>query len=346
MRTFASDNNAPVAPEILEALLAANHGDAISYGDDEYTHRARAAFRRHFGEGADVYFVFNGTGANVVALASLLKPYEAVITPASAHLETDECGAFERFAGCKILGVATEDGKLRVADVAAAIGHSGDQHHVQVRAISISQSTEFGGVYTRDEVRDLSAFAREHGIFVHCDGARIANAAAALGVEPREITADAGVDVLTFGGTKNGLMFGEAILFFDPALHAGAAPFVRKQAAQLASKMRYIAVQFEALLAEDRWRRYAAHANAMAKLLEERARRIPGVRITRPVACNAVFATLDRTAIERIQREFFFHVFDEALPEVRWMTSFDTTPEDVTRFADAIARGCAAGGDR
>ncbi len=346
MRTFASDNNAPVAPEILDALLAANHGDAISYGDDEYTHRARAAFQRHFGERTDVYFTFNGTGANVVALASLLKPHEAVIAPASAHLETDECGAFERFAGCKILAVATADGKLRVPDVAAAIGHSGDQHHVQARAISISQSTEFGGVYTREEVRELSAFAREHGLFVHCDGARIANAAESLGVEPREITADAGVDVLTFGGTKNGLMFGEAILFFDPALHAGAAPFVRKQAAQLASKMRYIAVQFEALLVEDRWRRYAAHANAMAKLLEERARRIPGVRITRPVACNAVFATLDRTAIERIQREFFFHVFDETLPEVRWMTSFDTTPEDVTRFAGAIARGCTAGGDR
>ncbi len=343
MRTFASDNNAPVAPEILDALLAANHGDAISYGDDECTRRARAAFQRHFGQRTDVYFTFNGTGANVVALASLLKPYEAVITPASAHLATDECGAFERFAGCKILGVATDDGKLRVADVAAALGHSGDQHHVQARAISISQSTEFGAVYTRDEVRELSAFAREHGLFVHCDGARIANAAAALGVEPREITADAGVDVLTFGGTKNGLMFGEAILFFDPALHAGAAPFVRKQATQLASKMRYIAVQFEALLAEGRWLRYAAHANAMAKLLEESTRRIPGVRITRPVACNAVFATLDRTAIERIQREFFFHVFDETLPEVRWMTSFDTTPEDVTRFAGAIARVCTAG---
>jgi threonine aldolase len=339
-RSFASDNNAPVAPEILQAIADANEGDAIGYGDDEWTARAVARLREYFGTATDAYFAFNGTGANVVALSSLLRPWESVLCPATAHLQTDECGAFERFSGSKVVPIPTADGKLRPADVEPYLHGGHDVHFPQPRAISISQATEFGGLYERAEIEALCAFAHRHGLLVHVDGARIANAAAALKTTPRALTVDAGVDVLTFGGTKNGLMFGEAVCFFDPVLHAGAAPFVRKQAMQLASKMRYIAAQFEALLRGELWLRYASHANAMTARLHELVRAIPGVRITRPVRCNAIFATLDRDAIERVQREFFFYLFDDALPEVRWMTHWATTADDVDRFATAVARAC------
>jgi threonine aldolase len=342
VRTFASDNTAPAAPEILTAIAAANEGDAISYGDDPYTRAATERLRAIFGEDTDAFFAFNGTGANVVALSCLLKPYEAVVCPSSAHLQTDECGAFERFTGCKVLPIATADGKLRIEDLRPYAGKPHDEHHVVPRAISISQSTEYGGLYTPAELRELCDFAHAQDWYVHVDGARIANAAAALRMGLRECTRDLGVDVLTFGGTKNGLLFGEAILFFDKTLHRGAAKFARKQGMQLASKMRFIAAQYLALLENDRWLRYASHANAMARRLEERVRDIPGVRITRPVECNAIFATLDRDAIARITEEFFFYVFDDSLPEVRWMTHHATRPEDVDAFAEAIRRGACA----
>jgi len=337
-RSFASDNNAPVAPEILQALANCNAGDAIGYGDDPWTARAVKRFKAQFGDVTDVYLTFNGSGANVAALSSVLQPWQAVIAPATSHLQTDECGALERFAGSKILAVPTADGKLRPADIEPYLRVPHDVHNVQPRVISISQSTEYGGLYERDEMRELTAFAHERGLIVHVDGARIANAAVALGSNLREATADLGVDLLSFGGTKNGLMFGEACCFFDPAVHAGAAPFVRKQALQLASKMRYAAAQFEALLSGDLWARYAGHANAMARRLHERVGKIAGVRVTRPVRCNAIFASLDRRAIELVQREFFFYVFDESLPEVRWMTHWATTPQDVDDFAACIER--------
>jgi threonine aldolase len=342
LRTFASDNNAPIAPKILEAIIAANDGDAVSYGHDALTERALSLLHGVFGADSGAYFVFNGTGANVVALSCLVKPYEAVICPASAHLQTDECGAFERFTGCKILPVQTADGKLAVADLQPFTLGGRDEHHVQPRVISISQSTEFGTLYTPDELRELCEFAHRAGWLVHMDGARIANAAAALGIGLRECTRDLGVDVLSFGGTKNGLMLGEAIVFFDERLHAQTALFARKQAMQLASKMRYVAAQFIALLERDRWLTYASHANAMAQRLAERVSSIPGVRITRPVECNAIFATLDRAAIPRIADEYFFYVFEESMPEVRWMTHHATTAEDVEKFAEAIMRGVAA----
>jgi threonine aldolase len=340
-RSFGGDNNAPVAPEILDAIVAANAGDAVGYGDDAWTDGAIDRFKKHFGEATDVYFTFNGTGANVAALSSVLHPWEAVLAPASAHLQTDECGAFERFSGSKVIPVACDDGKLRPADLEPYLKAGHGVHFPQPRAVSISQATEFGGVYELAELQELCAFAHAQGLLVHVDGARIANAAVALGVTLREATADAGVDVLTFGGTKNGLMLGEAICFFDPKVHAQAAPFVQKQAMQLASKMRYVAAQFEALLAEDRWARYAAHANAMAERLYERVRDVAGVRITRPVRCNAVFATLEREVIERIQNDFFFYVFDESLPEVRWMTHWATTPQDVDEFAACVSAAAA-----
>ena len=342
-RSFASDNNAPIAPEILQAIVDANAGDAVGYGRDEWTQRAIARFRDHFGAATEVYFAFNGTGANVVALSCVTKPWEAILCPLTAHLQTDECGAFERFTGSKVIPIPTSDGKLQIADLEPYLHGGHDEHHPQPRVISISQSTEYGDVYEPGEVRALCHFAHARGLYVHVDGARISNAAAALGITPRELTVDLGVDILTFGGTKNGLMFGEAICFFDPALAAHVAPFARKQGMQLASKMRYVAAQFEALLADDRWLQYASHANAMAARLLERVRAIEGVRVTRNARCNAIFATMDRAAITRAQERVFFYVFDEALPEVRWMTHWATTPADIDTFAEAIEAALATG---
>jgi threonine aldolase len=340
-RSFASDNNAPVAPEIVQAILAANDGDAIGYGDDAWTARAVARFREEFGAGTDVYFTFNGTGANVTALSSLLRPWEAVLAPASAHLQTDECGALERFNGSKVFPVVTSDGKLRPADIEPYLHAGHGVHFPQPRAISISQATEFGGVYEIEELRELTEFAHRHELIVHVDGARLANAAAALGATLRALTVDVGVDALSFGGTKNGSLLAEAVCFFDRDIHAAAAPFVQKQAMQLASKMRYITAQFEALLTGQRWLHYARHANAMTARLHARVKSIPGITVTRPVRCNAIFATLDRAVIERVQREFFFYVFDETLPEVRWMTHWATTPHDVDEFFDCLQRSIA-----
>ncbi|HVA26609.1 MAG TPA: beta-eliminating lyase-related protein [Candidatus Baltobacteraceae bacterium] len=340
-RSFASDNNAPVAPEILAAIVAANEGDAIGYGRDEWTQRAIAAFRRHFGDETDVYFAFNGTGANVVALSCAIKPWESVICPATAHLQTDECGAFERFTGSKVIAIPTGDGKLRVADIEPYVHAGHEEHFAPPRVISISQTTEYGNLYEPSEVRELCEFAHANGLFVHVDGARIANAAAALNATPRAITKDLGVDMLSFGGTKNGMMGGEAICFFDPELSLVAAPYARKQAMQLASKMRYISAQFEALLENDRWLTYAGHANAMAQRLLAGVRDLPGVEITRPVRANAIFAKMDRAAIERAQARAFFYVFDPALPEVRWMTHWATTEADIDAFVAAIKASLA-----
>jgi threonine aldolase len=337
-RHFASDNYAGVHPEVLAAIAAANHGHVPGYGDDPHTAAAEAAFRRLFGADARVFFAFNGTGANVVALAAALRPYQAVICPQSAHLNVDECGAFERFAGGKLIPVATSDGKLRPGDVARNVRGVGNVHHVQAGAISISQSTEVGTVYTVDEVAALGAVAREHNLFFHVDGARLANAAVALDVDVRTLLVETGVDVCTFGGMKNGLLFGEAIVFpkYHPAVES--LPFTRKQGMQLASKMRFVAAQFEALLHDDLWRRSAGHANAMARRLAERLRAIDGVRIAFPVEANGVFAALAPHCVEPLQNERRFYVWDEDASIVRWMAAFDTTEADVDEFAAAIAR--------
>jgi threonine aldolase len=335
-RSFASDNNAPVAPEILQAIVDANAGDAVGYGDDPWTERAVARFREHFGERTDVYFAFNGTGANVVALSCVMRPWEAVLAPATAHIQTDECGAFERFSGSKVIPIPTVDGKLRIADLEPYLLGGHGEHFPQPRAVTVSMTTEYGDLYEVEELREFCAFAHRHGLLVHVDGARISNAAAALKTTPRAITKDLGVDILTFGGTKNGLLGGEAICFFDPVLSANVAPFVRKQGMQLASKMRYVAAQFDALLTADRWLRYASHANAMAQRLLSGVRDIPGIEITRPVRANAIFAKMERGAIERAQESFFFYLFNEALPEVRWMTHWATTESDIDAFVSAI----------
>ena len=330
-RTFASDNNSGAHPAALAAIAAANAGHEHAYGDDPYTRHAVEVLRSHLGEQADIHFVFNGTGANVVSLSALLRPYQAVICPATAHIATDECGAPEHFTGSKLIGVPTPDGKLRPADIVAQLGGMGVEHHVQPHVVSISQVTELGTVYTCEEVRALADTAHGAGLLLHMDGARIANAAAALGVPIRDFTTDAGVDVLSFGGTKNGMLFGEAVCFLTPGL-VGDGRFVRKNAGQLPSKMRFVAAQFAALYEGELWRELAAHANAMAERLATGAAAMPGVEIAQERGANEVFARLPRVHVAALQEVADFYVWDEARSEVRWVASFDTTEQDVDRF--------------
>jgi threonine aldolase len=332
IRSFASDNNASVHREVLQAIGRANQGHVVGYGDDLYTESAVRKFREHFGADVEVFFVFNGTAANVLSLQALTRPFHAVLCPELSHIYTDECGAPEKFTGCKLIPLEAPLGKLAVATVARAYHGIGDQHHVQPKVISITQSTEMGTVYKPAEIEVLARFAHERNMLLHMDGARISNAAAAQGLTLRQATRDLGVDVLSFGGTKNGLMGVEAVVFFHPEL-AKDFLYVRKQGMQLASKMRYMAVQMEALLTNDLWRRNAEHANRMAQLLEQEIRRIPGVKVLYPVDANGVFAQIPREAIGKIQEQYFFYVWNEEESVVRWMCSFDTTEEDVRQFA-------------
>src|SRR5256714_5408967 len=298
MKGFGSDNHAGVLPEVLDAIAAANVGHARSYGADEWTARAEERFRAHFGEQASAFLVFNGTAANVVGLRALLRPYEAVVCAETAHLNVDECGAPEFNAGIKLLAVPTPDGKLTPELVAPRLTRFGDEHAVQPRVISISQSTELGTVYSAAEVAALAELAHEQGLLLHVDGARLANAAAALDAPLRALTTDAGVDALSFGGTKNGLLAGQAIVLLRAGLDA-PMPYLRKQSMQLASKMRFLAAQFDALLDGDAWRAPAAHANAMAARLAEAGPTLPGGMITQPVQANAVFALLPPSPADR-----------------------------------------------
>lgn len=335
-RGFASDNYAGAHPEILAALALANGGHQIAYGEDEYTAHLRDVFRRHFGERAEAYPVFNGTGANVVALQALLPRWGAVIAAESAHITVDECGAPEKMAGLKLLTVPTPDGKLTRELIDRQAWGWGDEHRAQPLAVSITQSTELGTRYTAEEIREICEHAHEHGMLVHLDGSRIANAAASLGLPLRALTTDVGVDVLSFGGTKNGLVFGEAVVVLNPE-RVRDIRYLRKMSMQLASKMRFVSVQFEALLAGDLWLRNAEHANAMARRLEAAVRRIDGVTVVRPVQANAVFAVLPREVGERLRKRYRFYLWNEHTGEVRWMTAFDTTEADIDGFAAAIA---------
>ena len=337
---FGSDNHAGVHPAILAAIAAANRGPAVAYGADSHTAHAVAKFKEHFGENIDVYFVFNGTGANVISLKTLARTYHAVICTEHAHINADECGAPESATGCKLLTVHAADGKLTCADIARHLQGRIDQHRVQPAVVSITQSSELGTVYSSSEVQEIAAFCHGRGLSLHMDGARIANAAASLGKGLREITADLGVDILSFGGTKNGLLLGEAVVCFRPELSKDTI-FIRKQAMQLASKMRFIAAQFSALLSDDLWLENAAHANRMAQLLAELIKDIPEVKIVQPVQANAIFASLPRPALEKLLKKYFFYTWDEEKNEVRWMTSFNTSEEDIAKFAAAIRESCA-----
>jgi threonine aldolase len=335
-RGFASDNNAGVHPEVLEAIARANHGHVIAYGADPYTRSAIAKFEEHFGAGIDVFFAFNGTGANVLGLQAMTRPYHAVLCSDYAHICIDECGAPEKHTGCKLIALPHEDGRITLDSVRRAYHGIGDQHHVQARVISITQATEMGTVYQPEEIRALAEFAHERDMFLHVDGARLANAAVSLGQTLKQATRDLGVDVLTFGGTKNGILGGEAVVFFNRDVSTDFI-FLRKQGMQLASKMRFIAVQFEALLTNDLWRRSAEHANRMARVLEAEIRKIPQVGIAWPVESNGVFAKVPRGAIEKIKERYFCYPWIEEENIVRWMCSFDTTEEDVKEFAEVVA---------
>ncbi len=335
-RSFASDNNAGVHKEVLDAIARANQGHVVAYGDDPYTRSAIAKFEEHFGPGIDVFFTFNGTGANVLGLQALNRPYHAVLCSDFAHIYTDECGAPEKHTGCKLLPLPHQDGKITVESVRHAYHGIGDQHHVQARVISITQSTEMGTVYQPAEVQALAEFAHDHAMFLHMDGARIANAAASLGQTLREATRDLGVDVLSFGGTKNGIMGGEAVVFFNRALSPDFL-YLRKQGMQLASKMRFIAAQFGALLTNDLWRQSAGRANRMARLLEAELSRIPEVKVVWKVEANGVFAQIPRHAVEKIKASYFFYMWIEEECIVRWMCSFDTSEDDVHDFVKVVA---------
>lgn len=334
-RSFASDNNAGVHPRVLEAIAAANEGHVVAYGDDPYTDAAVELFREHFGKAVEVFFVFGGTGANVLGLKAVTEPFHAIICADTAHINVDECGAPEKFTGCKLLSLPNKDGKITVDQMVQFLHAVGFEHHVQPRVISISQSTEMGTVYQPNELKKLSEFAHKNGMLLHMDGARIANAAASLKANLSNITRDVGVDVLSFGGAKNGMMYGEAVVFFDRGL-AKNFKYTRKQGTHLPSKMRFISAQFSALLSDDLWRENAVHANRMAKLLAQELRRIPLIEITQKVESNGVFARLPKKYVAMLQKHYFFYVWNEQTSEVRFMTSFDTTEQDISDFVALI----------
>ena len=342
VRSFASDNWAGIHPEVLAALSLANGGHQAAYGADEYTAATAQIFARHFGDHAVTYPVCTGTGANIVALQAMLPRWGAVITAESAHVNASECGAAEKVAGVKIYPVDTPDGKLTPELVDRHMWGRGHEHRAQPRAVSITQTTELGTCYRPEEIRALCEHAHARDMMVHVDGARLCNAAATLGMPLREFTTDVGVDVVSFGGTKNGMMLGEAVVVLAPQrLHD--IEYLRMLTTQLASKMRYLSVQFEALLGGDLWLRNAVHANAMATRLAAAVGAVDGVTIPRPVQSNAVFAVLPPEVTARLRERFPFQIWDDDTDEVRWMCAFDTTEADVDAFAAAVAEEMRAG---
>jgi len=343
LRGFASDNYAGAHPEILTAIAEANGGHQISYGEDAYTARLQEVMKQHFGETAETFPVFNGTGANVTALTSMLPRWGAVISASTAHINTDEGGAPERMTGLKLLTVDTPDGKLTPALIDEQAWGWGDEHRAQPLAVSITNTTELGTLYSVAEIRAIADHAHERGMKLHLDGARIANAAAALGVPLREFTTDAGVDILSFGGTKNGLLYGEAVVVLSPEASDGLI-YLRKLTMQLASKMRFVSAQLIALLTDDLWLRSAQHSNAMAARLRGSLEagiasgEIANLSFSRATEANAVFAVLPNEAADRIREQFRFYDWDRAAGEARWMTSFDTTEADIDGFVAAITK--------
>ncbi len=343
VRGFASDNYSGIHPEVLAAIAAANGGHQVAYGEDQYTERLQEVFRAHFGEGVQAFPVFNGTGANVVGLQSMLPRWGAVIAASTAHINVDEGGAPERMGGMKLLTVPSENGKLTPELVAREAWGWGDEHRAQPLVVSITQSTELGTLYSVDEIRALADHAHGHGMRLHMDGARLSNAAAALDLPLRAFTRDAGVDVLSFGGTKNGAMLGEAIVVLDPEASQGLI-YSRKYSMQLASKMRFVSAQLIALLEGDLWLRNARHSNAMAARLRGAVEAgiadgsIRGVAFTQPTQSNGVFATLPDGVADQLRESFRFYDWDAARNEVRWMCSFDTQESDVDAFVAELAR--------
>lgn len=347
LRGFASDNYAGAHPEILQAIADANGGHQISYGEDVYTERLREVIKEHFGEAAEVFPVFNGTGANVTALTSMVPRWGAIVASKTAHIHTDENGAPERISGLKLLPVETPDGKLTPDLIDQEAWGWGDEHRAQPLAVSVTQTTELGTLYSIPELKAITEHAHSKGMTVHMDGARIANAAAALGTPLRDFTTDAGVDILSFGGTKNGMLYGEAIVVANPEASDGLL-YLRKLNMQLASKMRFLSAQFIALLGDDLWLRSASHANAMAAHLRRSlddqiaSGAITGLSFSQATQSNAVFAVLPPVVADRLRTRFRFYDWNPATGEVRWMTSFDTTEADIDAFVAAIVEELAA----
>ncbi len=334
---FASDNNSGVHPTIFKAMEEANHGHVVGYGNDEYTQRAIQLFKEHFGDETEVFFVFNGTGANVLGLSTVTQSFHSVICAETAHIQEDECGAPEKFTGCKLIPVEPVNGKVIPEAVLPHLKGFDFEHHSQPGVISISQVTEMGTVYQPNEIIALANLAHEHNMFLHMDGARISNAAVSLDLDFRAFTRDCGVDVLSFGGTKNAMMLGEAVLFFNPKL-TGLTKYIRKQSMQLYSKMRFVGAQFQAYFENDLWKETASHANKMAKLLEKEITQIPEITITEPVDANGIFAAIPPEIIKPLQEKFFFYMWNEQKSEVRWMTSWDTTEDEILEFVALIRK--------
>jgi len=334
-KTFASDNYSGAHPAIIEALIQANAGHVASYGADVFTEMAIRKFKEHFGDDIDVFLVYNGTGANVLGLQTLTLSFHSILCAELAHINVDESTAPEKFLGCKLIPVPAPNGKMTPAAIEEKIQRLDDQHHPQVKVISLSQSTEYGTVYSIAELKAIASLARKYNLFFHMDGSRIANAAVSLNHDFVSFTREAGVDVLTFGGTKNGMMFGEAVIILNR--EAGEhVKYYRKQAMQLHSKMRFIGAQFAALLSNDLWKTNATHANQMARLLEAELSGVRDIRITQSVDANGVFAIFPQKIIAPLQQENFFYVWNERTSEVRLMCSFDTTESEVKNFGNKV----------
>jgi threonine aldolase len=327
-RGFASDNNSGIHPDILKAIEVANVGHAVGYGDDVYTDEAKKLFKCEFGEDTEIFFTLTGTGANILSIQSFCRSFHSILCAETAHIQTDECGAPEKFTGSKLIPLPSGNGKVSPSELLKKLHGFDFEHHSQPGLLSISQVTEMGTVYNVDEIKELAGIVHQHGMFLHMDGARISNAAVSLGLNFRAFTKDAGVDVLSFGGTKNGLMLGEAVLIFRPEL-AQNTKYYRKQAAQLYSKMRFVSSQFIPYLRDEIWKINASHSNKMAQMLAGMVSEIKSIRITQKVEANGIFAILPLEIIPLIRKEYFFYEKKKKKGEVRWMTSFDTTEEDI-----------------
>ncbi|MGJ0845353.1 threonine aldolase family protein [Tissierella praeacuta] len=335
MKMFMSDNNSGVHPDIIEAIINVNNGHAYSYGNDITTKKAIEKIIELLGVEADIYFVTTGTAANVIGLSGLLKPYEAVVCANTAHINVDECGALEKFSGSKILQISTENGKISKEEVIGFLHSLGDEHQSQPRIISISQTTETGTLYSIKEIKDLANFAHKNNMLLHVDGARIANAVVALNTTFKEMITDTGVDLLSFGGTKNGMMIGEAIVSLNKDLSKGFK-FYRKQGMQLLSKMRFVSAQFVAYLSNELWKENASNANNMGKYFADRLLEIPGVTLKSKPETNMLFVYMKKDLINSLQKEFDFYLIDEETNLIRLVTSFDTSKDDIDNFIEFI----------
>lgn len=333
MKMFASDNNSGVHPKILEAIMECNKDHELSYGGDFYTTKAIKMFQNVFGKEVGVHFVLSGTGANIIGLDSILRPFEGVVCAETAHINVDECGAFERLIGAKIIKIPSKEGKIYPEEIKKTLSARGNEHHNQPKVITISQVSEMGTIYTIDEIKSLADFAHKNDLLLHVDGSRISNAAVALGVTFKEMITDTGVDLLSFGGTKNGMMYGEAIISFNENA-TNSLKYIRKQGMQLISKMRYLSAQFISYLENEIWKQNAQHSNNMAKLLESEVKDIPQIKIISPVEANIIFAQIPNSWIEELQNKYYFYVSDDNV--ARWVMSYDTTEEEIFDFTSLM----------